>query len=566
MPYLAHFGLEEHPFTLTPNVDYFFPTQEHANIIASVEFALRRDSGIIKVVGDVGTGKTLLCRLLVRKLVDTDSVAYINAPRADARSIVLAICEEFGLKVDENAETAYTTLNRFLVEEHAKGRMVVIVVDEAQHLGREGLEAIRLVSNLETETSKLLQIVLFGQTELDELLRDPALRQLNQRVVFPLTTKPLTEAETKNYVTHRIRVSRRSGIVYDVFSPRALDTIAARCGGIPRVINIVADKALLSTFAEGAPVVQPKHVVEALTDSASLLPAAPRRMPNLGRWRPRIAVGALAAAAALVLILLLLNASPATHSGSGPGSLFGALKAGVAAFSNQYRGAPAAAGPSDQGAAASTAPASVTSPGQASANSAVTPAPTASVSTPDTAAPPTAVAQPPTASTDASATAPATPSAASSPAPEYGGAGTGATAATSQTVLIGVRPVPDSATDMTPSTATTSASTAAAPQTAAPEPSYSDVPPEQLYIDQAHPSRAAKHKSKPTQTTSTQKKKPSSTPDPTAARLVTTSSQGSASAAELSTAPSASDEVQGPPSPAGAGGPPAAGTAAGAGH
>ncbi|HIJ37539.1 MAG TPA: AAA family ATPase [Rhodospirillaceae bacterium] len=270
MPYLAHFGLKDHPFALTPNTDYYYPTQENANIIASLDFALRRDTGIIKIVGEVGTGKTLLCRLLVNKLIDTDAVAYINAPQADTQSIIRAVCSEFGIAVGSKDASAYTALNRFLVQEHSKGRLAVVVVDEAQHLGKEGLEAIRLVSNLETETSKLLQIVLFGQTELDELLRDPSLRQLNQRVVFSFSTKPLTMFETRNYIAHRIRVSRREGMDYEIFLESALTAIAQASAGIPRIVNILADKSLLVAFSAGSPTVQRAHVREAIKDTPGL--------------------------------------------------------------------------------------------------------------------------------------------------------------------------------------------------------------------------------------------------------------------------------------------------------
>jgi type II secretory pathway predicted ATPase ExeA len=271
MPYLAHFGLKDHPFTLTPNIDYYFPTQETANIVASLEFALRRDTGIIKVVGEVGTGKTLLCRLLMHKLVDTERVAYINAPQADARSIVRTVCEEFGIDPGSDEGTPFSALNHFLVEEHVQNRLAVVVVDEAQHLGKEGLEAIRLISNLETEKNKLLQIVLFGQTELDELLKDPSLRQLNQRVVFSFTTKPLTAGEVKRYVAHRIRVSRKEGIVYDIFSDGALALVAKQSGGIPRVVNILSDKSLLVAFSAGSPIVQKAHAAEAVRDTPNLI-------------------------------------------------------------------------------------------------------------------------------------------------------------------------------------------------------------------------------------------------------------------------------------------------------
>jgi MSHA biogenesis protein MshM len=357
MPYLAHFGLEEHPFTLTPDVEYFFPTEEHANIIASVEFALRRDTGIIKVVGDVGTGKTLLCRLLIKKLIDTEAVAYINAPRASANSILLGVCHEFGIEDADNPDTAYTALNRFLVEEHAKGRLAVVVVDEAQHLGREGLELVRLISNLETEKSKLLQIVLFGQTELDELLSDPSMRQLNQRIAFSLSTKPLDVNESKAYINHRIRVSRRPGVEYDVFGRRAVELLARSCGGVPRVINIVADKSLLAAFADGAAVVQPAHVAEALKESGTLVRPVTRNRRNFGWLATRVASYFGAAFA----VALLAIAVAAVFPGSGIGHRLHAAW--------QIAGGNATPG--------TQAPRSTDAPREAAASTAPAPAPTA---------------------------------------------------------------------------------------------------------------------------------------------------------------------------------------------
>lgn len=315
MPYLAHFGLTDHPFALTPNTDYYYPTQENANIIASLDFALRRDTGIIKIVGEVGTGKTLLCRLLVNKLIDSDAVAYINAPQADAGSIVRAVCREFAIDAAALEESPYAALNRFLVEEHVKGRMAVVVVDEAQHLGKAGLEAIRLVSNLETETSKLLQIVLFGQTELDELLQDPSLRQLNQRVVFSFQTKPLTQAEAKRYIAHRIRVSRREGIEYDIFNDAALTAIAVASGGIPRVVNILADKSLLVAYSAGTPTVQRAHALEAIRDTPNLVTSGVRR--RIAAWFSGFGLKGAAVAAAAVMLAALGGGWSVWHQSRG---------------------------------------------------------------------------------------------------------------------------------------------------------------------------------------------------------------------------------------------------------
>jgi len=301
VPYLAHFGLKEHPFTLTPNIDFYYPTQETANIVASLDFALHRESGIVKVVGEVGTGKTLLCRLLMHKLEASERVAYINAPQADAKTIVRMVCDEFGIESDPNQDgPPFAALNRFLLETHEEGKLAVVVVDEAQHLGPEGLEAIRLISNLETERSKLLQIVLFGQTELDELLADPSLRQINQRIVFSFNTQPLSVGEAKRYIAHRIQVSRQPGITYDLYSDAALELIARRSGGIPRVVNILADKSLVVAFSEGSPTVQKAHAQSAIDDSASLVtgPGVPLPAWRPG-WRSAVAAGlALTAIAA----------------------------------------------------------------------------------------------------------------------------------------------------------------------------------------------------------------------------------------------------------------------------
>ncbi|MEQ9448819.1 MAG: AAA family ATPase, partial [Rhodospirillaceae bacterium] len=204
MPYLAHFGLREHPFTLTPNTNQYFPIDKHVEIIQSIQFGIARNTGILKVVGDVGTGKTMLCRLLLRKLVESnDAVAYLNAPQVDPESLVSLVCAEFGLETGSRAQMMQA-LNTFLLEQHALGRNSVLIVDEAQALGPAGLEAVRLLSNLETERNKLLQIVMFGQSELDELLSRPELRQINQRIGFSFNTGPLTMAEAKHYMTHRV--------------------------------------------------------------------------------------------------------------------------------------------------------------------------------------------------------------------------------------------------------------------------------------------------------------------------------------------------------------------------
>ena len=306
MPYLAHFGLREHPFTLTPNTNQYYPVDKHVEIIQSIQFGIARNTGILKVVGDVGTGKTMLCRLLLRKLVtDNDAVAYLNAPQVDPDSLVGLVCAEFGLEAGTKAQMLQN-LNGFLLEQHALGRNAVLIVDEAQALGAAGLEAVRLLSNLETERSKLLQIVMFGQSELDDLLAQPNLRQINQRIGFSFNTGPLTIAEAVHYMTHRVKCSRVEGVDFPVFTDGAMESIAQAAGYVPRVINILADKALLVSYGEGAIQVTAAHAEAAIDDS----PQIARKMTPLKRgWVRQALIGVIALEAAAVIALFTFSPS-----------------------------------------------------------------------------------------------------------------------------------------------------------------------------------------------------------------------------------------------------------------
>lgn len=308
MPYLAHFGLREHPFTLTPNTNQYYPLDNHVEIIQSIQFGIARNTGILKVVGDVGTGKTMLCRLLLRKLVGSnDAVAYLNAPQVDPESLVTLVCAEFGLETGAKPQMLQG-LNTFLLEQHALGRNAVLIVDEAQALGPAGLEAVRLLSNLETERNKLLQIVMFGQSELDELLQRPDLRQVNQRIGFSFTTGPLSTAEAVRYITHRVQTARVDGIDFPIFTERAMTMLAESASFVPRVINILADKALLVAYGEGAIQVTDKHAEAAIDDTPQLA----RRLRIHRRWVKQALIGVIAAELAALVALFVFH--PALNS------------------------------------------------------------------------------------------------------------------------------------------------------------------------------------------------------------------------------------------------------------
>jgi len=276
MPYLAHFGLKDWPFGLTPNTGLYFASDEHRDVLDSLLYAVRRGEGIVKVVGEVGTGKTLLCRMLLAELDPEMAVAYITSPQDDRDMVVKAVVREFGLP--DTVDDPVNALQTYLIDLHSQGKQAVIVVDEAQALGSVGLETIRLLSNLETETTKLLQIVLFGQPELDQLLQGHHLRQVNQRIAYSFQTRPLSEDSAIAYLQYRIeRVAERRSTASNAFDRAALKALAKASGGLPRLLNILADKALMVAFGAGSRQVKGEHAKLAVADT----PTA-RTPPGLG--------------------------------------------------------------------------------------------------------------------------------------------------------------------------------------------------------------------------------------------------------------------------------------------
>lgn len=286
MPYLQHFDLTTHPFGLTPNLDLYCPNEGQDQVLRSVIYAVERGEGITKIVGEVGTGKTMLSRLLIRKLIENgDTVGYLNQPGEDKAAIVSAIYAEFQL--DAEGGDVGKRLTDFLLAEHAAGRRVVVVIDEAQALGQAGLETVRRLSNLETDTAKLMQIVLFGQPELDRLLGEHALRQVNQRIAFSFSLGPLGPQSVRAYILHRMEnVARNRMVARALMTEDAIRLIAQASGGIPRLINILGDKALMAAYGQSSNRVREAHVEEAVADSRVMIDATrpeatePPRVPS----------------------------------------------------------------------------------------------------------------------------------------------------------------------------------------------------------------------------------------------------------------------------------------------
>lgn len=266
--YLEHFGLREYPFSLTPDTQFFFEYGHYRDALDTLLVALRTGEGFIKVTGEVGTGKTLLCRKLLNALEGSEfHTAYIPNPQLSPAALNLAVAEELGLHLARNLgqHRVLKEITARLIQLHAEGRRVVLLIDEAQAMPQDTLEALRLLTNLETEKRKLLQVVLLGQPELDERLEQRAIRQLRQRITFSYTLPPIDRQGMEAYVTHRLVVAGSSGGVR--FDKGALVTLYRASRGIPRLINILAHKALMASFGQGLHAVERRHVELAADDT-----------------------------------------------------------------------------------------------------------------------------------------------------------------------------------------------------------------------------------------------------------------------------------------------------------
>jgi general secretion pathway protein A len=247
--YLEYYGLSEPPFSITPDPRFLFYTGKHREAFNHLLFGIRERKGFVQLTGEVGAGKTTLSRALLEQLGENYSTAVILNPALDADLLIKAVAMEFGLDVQGmDRLEMIATINDFLLRQMGEGRETVLIIDDAQALTNELLDQIRLLSNLETDDRKLLQIVLMGQPELRDRLNHQALRQLRQRITVRYHLKPLTRTELAQYVQHRLQVSGAQGVPQ--FTRPALWRIHRYSQGIPRLINAVCDKALLAGYVE----------------------------------------------------------------------------------------------------------------------------------------------------------------------------------------------------------------------------------------------------------------------------------------------------------------------------
>jgi MSHA biogenesis protein MshM len=288
--YSDHFGLRELPFGITPDTSYFFSGPRSQEALNTLLVAARNGEGFIKITGEVGTGKTLLCRKFMATL-DADFVtAYIPNPYLEPRALMMALADELEvvLEKDVDQHRLLKSITHRLLVLAREGKRVVLCIDEAQAIPVESLEALRLLTNLETEKRKLLQIVLFGQPELDRNLALDSIRQLAQRITFHYHLGPLSRDDLDYYIAHRLRVAGFDGA--RLFERGAVAQLFAASGGVPRLVNILAHKALMLSYGQGKQQVGARHVRDAARDTIA---SRSRR-----RWPWLAAAGGLAAAAA----------------------------------------------------------------------------------------------------------------------------------------------------------------------------------------------------------------------------------------------------------------------------
>ncbi|MDE3010672.1 MAG: AAA family ATPase [Pseudomonadota bacterium] len=296
-PYLAYFGLQEPPFRLVPDTSCFFTGAQRGRTLQALVYAITQGEGIIRITGEVGAGKTMLCRMLLQELPDSVDIAYLAVPSLDRQQVLRALARELDVPCDDvpGVDDLLERLQQELIERHAEGFHVAVLVDEAHAMPAEALEQIRLLSNLETRSDKLLHIVLFGQPELDTMLDQPELRALADRISHTFHLAPMDDEEVAAYLELRLRSAGYTGGT--LFRRRAVHALAEAAGGMARRVNILADRSLLAAFAHDSRSVHARHVALAVNDGRS--PPAHRLSAT---W---VAVGTGMLTGALITLALL---------------------------------------------------------------------------------------------------------------------------------------------------------------------------------------------------------------------------------------------------------------------
>ena len=264
--YKEYFGLKEDPFSIAPDPQFLYMSSRHREALAHLIYGMKADSGFVLLTGEVGTGKTTVCRCLLGQIPDKSEIAFILNPKLSVVELLATICDELGIGYpagNQSVKVFIDQINLYLLKAHAEGKRTVLIIDEAQNLSIDVLEQIRLLTNLETDKRKLLQVVMLGQPELNHLLNQPELRQLSQRVTARYHLEPLSKHELQGYLSHRLAVA---GVERPLFPEKTIGKLYSLTGGVPRLINLLCDRALLGAYVKEENIISPALLTEAASE------------------------------------------------------------------------------------------------------------------------------------------------------------------------------------------------------------------------------------------------------------------------------------------------------------
>jgi type II secretory pathway predicted ATPase ExeA len=308
MTYLAHFGLREHPFFLSPTTDHFFPTTHSLQLLQLLEQAIVRNGGLIKLVGPISSGKTLTAHLLAQRLMQRSErpaeVAVITAPKTQGAALIVSVCKAFGLELSGSQVKPLDVLGTFLVEQKAAGNVCVLIIDDAQTMGLAGLETAQLLSELENDHGRLMHVVLVGQSALDAMLAAKPMQKVRQAIAFSFSTIPFSPVESRDFIARRLASSREGGATRDIFDGKAIELIVQVTAGVPGSLIVLCDKALRVAQEQGYRTVTRAHVQAATLDCPDLAPVVPHKSHG-GAWPwiagiAGVAIGAVVAGGVLI--------------------------------------------------------------------------------------------------------------------------------------------------------------------------------------------------------------------------------------------------------------------------